>query len=325
MIMNSCADEQEMNFGIAVDLANAQEKEKRFRKTIAISGILALFLVAVAMMNGGTTPAVADVVFHRQHRQLKAATDNGGEKKLSSIVKETPTLFVRHLQSKGGVVPQMCDVEHYTAADVEGHAVRENCWFILYDVVYDVTDYVDRHPGGAGRIYDECGTDATQAYASIHSKSVINNDGQSYSIGRLGTESGVQQAPCGGGGGISGSGGGTGGGDTGDDSDSSDDSGDCGGTPTGTCQVMFYTAGDVAAHAARKDCWFILHNVVYDVTNYVDIHPGGASRIYDECGTDATQPYANHHGERVVNCHGTSYILGRLGSSSGVRDAPCLV
>jgi cytochrome b involved in lipid metabolism len=180
--------DEEINVAAIVDLANAQAKEKMFRKTAVISGILALFLVAVVMMNDGT-PTTADVFHH--HRQLKASTENGREK---SSIEETPTLFVRHLQSKGAV--PMCDVEHYTAADVEGHAVRDNCWFTLYDVVYDVTDYVDRHPGGSSRIYDECGTDATQAYASIHSKSVVNDDGQSYSIGRVGTESGVQQATC---------------------------------------------------------------------------------------------------------------------------------
>jgi cytochrome b involved in lipid metabolism len=179
--------DEEMNVSI-VDLANAQAKEKRFRKFAVISGIMALFLVAVAMMNGGTPTAA---VFHRhRHIQLKASADNGGEES----VKETPTLFVRQLQSKGPA--QQCDVMHYTAGDVAGHAVRNYCWFILYNVVYDVTDYVDIHPGGSSRIYDECGTDATQAYASIHSKSVVNKDGQSYSIGRLGTESGVQQAKC---------------------------------------------------------------------------------------------------------------------------------
>jgi cytochrome b involved in lipid metabolism len=175
-----------MNFTI-IDLVDAQAKEKRFRKTAVISGIVALFLVAVAMMNDGTPSAA---VFHRhRHLQLKASTDNGGEES----IEETRSLFVRHLQSKSAA---QCDVMHYTAGDIAGHAVRNDCWLILYDVVYEFTDYVDRHPGGSNRIYDECGTDATRAYASIHSKSVVNNDGQSYSVGRLGTESGVQQATC---------------------------------------------------------------------------------------------------------------------------------
>jgi cytochrome b involved in lipid metabolism len=179
--------DEEMNVAI-VDLANAQAKEKSIRKFTVISGIIALFLVAVAMMNGGTPTAT---VLHRhRHLQLKASTDNGGEQS----IKETPALFVRHLQSKGPA--KQCDVMHYTAGDVAGHATRNDCWFILYDVVYDITDYVDIHPGGSSQIYDECGTDATLEYARNHGKSVVNNHGKSYKIGRLGTESGVQQAAC---------------------------------------------------------------------------------------------------------------------------------
>jgi hypothetical protein len=160
--------DEEMNVGIVLDLAHVQAKEKKFRKTAVVSGVLALFLVAIAMMrNGGRTPTTARVF----DRQLKGGRGCG-----------TPT--------------GTCQVMFYTAGDVAGHAARNDCWFILYDVVYDITDYVDRHPGGASRIYDECGTDATQAYARNHGKSVVNCDGKGNVIGKLGSSSGIQEAPC---------------------------------------------------------------------------------------------------------------------------------
>jgi hypothetical protein len=176
--------DEEMNVGI-VDFANAQAKEKRFRKTAVLSGILALFLVAVAMMrnSGSTTPTAG--VFDRQ-LQLKGmiigdGEDDSGDDSSDGGNCATPT--------------GTCQVMFYTAGDVAGHAARNDCWFILYDVVYDITDYVDRHPGGASRIYDECGTDATQAYTSIHSQSRVNCDGKGYIIGKLGSSSGIQEAP----------------------------------------------------------------------------------------------------------------------------------
>jgi cytochrome b involved in lipid metabolism len=40
---------------------------------------------------------------------------------------------------------KMCVESFYTARDVAGHADQYDCWYILYDVVYDFTDYVDRY------------------------------------------------------------------------------------------------------------------------------------------------------------------------------------
>ena len=44
---------------------------------------------------------------------------------------------------------------------------------------------------------------------------------------------------------------------------------------------------DVAKHASTDDCWMIINQSVYDVTEYVYNHPGG-SEIARGCGKDAT-------------------------------------
>ena len=38
-----------------------------------------------------------------------------------------------------------------------------------------------------------------------------------------------------------------------------------------------YSREDVAKHAARDDLWVIIDGKVYDLTEYVDEHPGGAA------------------------------------------------
>lgn len=48
-----------------------------------------------------------------------------------------------------------------------------------------------------------------------------------------------------------------------------------------------FTTAEVAKHATRSDCWTIISGQVYDVTDYVESHPGG-SEILRACGTDAT-------------------------------------
>lgn len=57
------------------------------------------------------------------------------------------------------------------------------------------------------------------------------------------------------------------------------------------------TASEVAKHNAQADCWLIMGSDVYDVTNYLRLHPGGVNRITPYCGKDATQAYATQGGE----------------------------
>lgn len=57
----------------------------------------------------------------------------------------------------------------YTAAEVAEHATPEDCWAIINDTVYDLTPWVNQHPGGADRIAGLCGTDGTEAFMGQHS------------------------------------------------------------------------------------------------------------------------------------------------------------
>eukprot|EP01100_Stratorugosa_tubuloviscum_P004256 TRINITY_DN2055_c0_g1_i1.p1 TRINITY_DN2055_c0_g1~~TRINITY_DN2055_c0_g1_i1.p1 ORF type:complete len:126 (+),score=23.30 TRINITY_DN2055_c0_g1_i1:98-475(+) len=48
-----------------------------------------------------------------------------------------------------------------------------------------------------------------------------------------------------------------------------------------------FTKNEVSLHNSRKDAWIIVRNKVYDVTNYIDEHPGGDS-ILKNVGGDST-------------------------------------
>lgn len=37
-----------------------------------------------------------------------------------------------------------------------------------------------------------------------------------------------------------------------------------------------YTLADVAKHAVEGDLWMVIHDKVYDVSKYADLHPGGS-------------------------------------------------
>lgn len=49
----------------------------------------------------------------------------------------------------------------FTRADVESHASSESCFVTVGDNVYDVTDFVESHPGGPELVLDYAGKDIT--------------------------------------------------------------------------------------------------------------------------------------------------------------------
>lgn len=57
-----------------------------------------------------------------------------------------------------------------------------------------------------------------------------------------------------------------------------------------------YTLTDVAKHSSRTDCWTIVNEVVYNITPYVNSHPGGSSSISKICGVNGTAIFNNIHG-----------------------------
>ncbi|XRM47504.1 hypothetical protein ABZX51_010474 [Aspergillus tubingensis] len=58
--------------------------------------------------------------------------------------------------------------------EVEKHSTRESCWVAIHDSVYDVTDFLEEHPGGAQVILRCAGKDGTADFDSVHDKDVLS-------------------------------------------------------------------------------------------------------------------------------------------------------
>ena len=52
-------------------------------------------------------------------------------------------------------------------------------------------------------------------------------------------------------------------------------------------QAKTFTMNEVAQHDSKEDCWAIISGDVYDLTKFINRHPGG-DEILRACGTDAT-------------------------------------
>jgi len=53
----------------------------------------------------------------------------------------------------------------------------------------------------------------------------------------------------------------------------------------------FITRAQVAEHTERDDVWQIIHNKVYNISKYLEDHPGGEEVLLDRAGADATEDY----------------------------------
>ncbi|CAD6265558.1 unnamed protein product [Miscanthus lutarioriparius] len=51
-----------------------------------------------------------------------------------------------------------------------------------------------------------------------------------------------------------------------------------------------FTKEEISKHNTRKDCWIIIKDKVYDVTPYVEEHPGGDA-ILNNAGGDSTEGF----------------------------------
>ncbi|PYH88488.1 cytochrome b5 reductase [Aspergillus ellipticus CBS 707.79] len=53
-------------------------------------------------------------------------------------------------------------------------------------------------------------------------------------------------------------------------------------------QLVEYTLAEVAQHNRRGDIWVAIHGQVFDITKYLQDHPGGADVLLETAGSDAT-------------------------------------
>ena len=149
-----------------------------------------------------------------------------------------------------------------TAAAVAQHNSATDCWSIVSGNVYDLTKWVGLHPGGASVIRSMCGIDATAAYTGKHGNGAnAARNLAFYKLGALGAA-----APA------------------------ATPSASATASPSAT--TTYYKAAAVASHKTASDCWVVINDYVYDVTDWITRHPGGQAVIKAACGKDASIVFA---------------------------------
>jgi hypothetical protein len=84
-------------------------------------------------------------------------------------------------------------------------------------------------------------------------------------------------------------------------------------TPTPTATIASYTMAQVRANNTARSCWSAIDGFVYDLTRWINSHPGGSGAILFLCGTDGTNAFkAQHENQSRPAIRLDSYRIGPL-------------
>ncbi|KAM9250107.1 LOW QUALITY PROTEIN: cytochrome b5-like [Dugong dugon] len=76
--------------------------------------------------------------------------------------------------------------------------------------------------------------------------------------------------------------------------------------------VKYYTLDEIKKHNHTQSTWLILHHKVYDLTKFLDEHPGGEEVFREQAGSDATENFEDAGHSTDAREMSKAYIFGEL-------------
>lgn len=73
----------------------------------------------------------------------------------------------------------------YTLAEIAEHKGKESNWVLIHDAVYDVTHFLDEHPGGEEVLLEQGGKEATEGFEDVGHSGDARELMKKYKIGEL--------------------------------------------------------------------------------------------------------------------------------------------
>lgn len=204
---------------------------------------------------------------------------------------------------------------------ISQHNTENDCWVIISGGVYSISSYLSAHPGGKGVIIPYCGKDATQAFSTKGDRGSHSDFAWSlldqYKVGLLSSQisqnSLLKTTPA-----------------TSKITPSNSPISLSNPSPTQIPNSnISLTTSEVAKHSTAQDCWTIVSGKVYNVTSYINSHPGGSQAVMSICGVDGTVAFqtkggGGSHSQNAVNILSSFYVgdINTLVSVPPTQSAP---
>lgn len=76
-------------------------------------------------------------------------------------------------------------VQEYTKAQIKEHNSKSSVWILIENDVYDVTPFLNEHPGGEEVLIEQAGKEATEAFEDVGHSSDAREMMVKYKVGTL--------------------------------------------------------------------------------------------------------------------------------------------
>ncbi|CAL9092503.1 unnamed protein product [Musa acuminata var. zebrina] len=77
-----------------------------------------------------------------------------------------------------------------------------------------------------------------------------------------------------------------------------------------------YTLAEVSTHNTHKDCWLVINGKVYDVTKFLEDHPGGDDVLLSSTGKDATDDFEDIGHSNTARAMMDEYFVGKIDAAT---------
>lgn len=185
-------------------------------------------------------------------------------------VKERHDVVLKHQMIPKVLTPRT----EFTIDDLSRHNIGSDCFVGLEGKVYDLTSFLDHHPGGKHSILSLCGTEATEIFLSVHSARILNVV-EKHIVGLLSEPVKTTSQVA------------------------------------AKLEPRIISRDELSRHNSADDCWVVIHGQVFDLTEFSKSHPGGAYMVQKMAGKDATKSYQVFHSQdKLKMVH--PYLMGTI-------------
>ncbi|XP_072955509.1 cytochrome b5 [Typha angustifolia] len=84
--------------------------------------------------------------------------------------------------------------------------------------------------------------------------------------------------------------------------------------------TKLYGMQEASQHNTREDCWVVVDGKVYDVTTYLDEHPGGDDVLLSATGRDATEEFEDAGHSKSARELMQEYCIGELDTTPTIPE-----
>ena len=188
----------------------------------------------------------------------------------------------------------------FKRSEVAVHNREDDCWIIIENSVYDVTGFVDQHPGSFVPIVEHAGKDATKAFVGKpHSKKAFEQLLPTFKVGSVNPAEPFEQTSK---------------------------------PQVSTLQSKVHQRSililwsEFETHDSKDSLWILVRGKVYDVTKFKS-HPGSFEKLLQSAGRDATKEFekVGHKAGAIKQME--QYFIGYIDNSTIVEpeEGPSLV